>query len=380
MARIDRCLNVADFQALARARMPRPVFAYLEGGAEDETTMRRNRDAFADLALLPRALNDVSRVDASVELFGQRLAWPLVTGPTGMPGLFHPDGEIGIARAAAATGALYTLSTMGTRTIEEVAGATDAPKAFQLYVFRDRGLARELIQRAKATRYVALIFTVDIQVPSNRERDKRAGMTIPPRFGVRSLADFALRPGWCLGALRHPARFANFAGVRADPGVSLLAYIGAQVDPSISWGDIEWAAGEWGGPIAIKGIMRPDDAARAADAGASAVILSNHGGRQLDGAAAPMDVLADAVDRVAGRSAIILDGGIRRGTDMLKAMALGATACMTGRVGLYGLAAGGAAGALRALTLLRQEYERDMALAGLRERGEIDRSCVMRVR
>ena len=374
---IRKCINVEDFARRARKRLPRPIVDFFDGAAEDERTMARNRSAFADWALLPRVMHNVKQVNAAARVMGQDLAWPFVVGPTGMPGLLHPDGEIGIAQAAEKTGALYCLSTMASRSIEEVAAATRGPKAFQLYLFRDRGLSLELLQRAKAAGYNALILTVDVQVPANRERDRRSGMLIPPKFSMKTLFDFALCPGWCWNVLvRRPVALANFTGDRADPGVPLLTFINEQFDPTISWADLEWVAKHWGGPLAIKGVLALDDAEQAFEHGASTIILSNHGGRQLDAAVAPMDMLPSVVERLDGRAEIIVDGGVRRGTDMLKAIALGATGCMAGRVGLYGLGAGGAAGAAAALGALRAEFDRDMALLGVTEVSQIGRSHV----
>ncbi|WP_313805599.1 alpha-hydroxy acid oxidase [Sphingobium sp.] len=371
------CLNVEDFARVARKRLPRPIVDFFDGAAEDEQTMARNRAAFADWSLLPRAMQDVSRVSANSRVLGQDIAWPFIVAPTGMPGLLHPDGEIGIARAAEKVGALYSLSTMASRSIEEVAAATSGPKAFQLYLFRDRGITLELLQRAKAAGYGALILTVDVQVPANRERDRRSGMLIPPKFGLKTVFDFALCPRWCWNVLvRRPVTLANFTGERADPGVPLLSFINQQFDPSIGWADLEWVAQQWGGPLAIKGVLAADDAERAVEHGASAVILSNHGGRQLDAAVSPMDMLPSVVERLGARAEIIVDGGVRRGTDMLKAIALGAKACMAGRIGLYGLGAGGAAGAAAVLGALRAEFDRDMALLGVTEVAQIDRSRV----
>ncbi len=377
---LNSCINVADFRSLACKRVPRPIMDFVDGGAEDELTMARNRSALGAWGLVPQVMNDVARVDASTRILGQPLAWPFLVGPTGMPGLLHPDGEIGIARAAAEVGALYCLSTMATRSIEEVAAATDAPKVFQLYLFRDRGISRELIQRARDAGYVALMLTVDVQVPANRERDRRSGMVIPPKFNLRSIADFAMHPVWCWNTLvRHPMKLANFTGQRADPGMSLIQFINKQYDPTITWRDLEWVAKEWNGPLAIKGVMSPADAEAAVAHGAGTVVLSNHGGRQLDGGAAPMDMLPAMVDRIGGRAEIILDGGIRRGTDMLKAIALGAEGAMAGRIGLYGLGAGGARGAALALGALRSEFDRDLALLGVRSVAEIGARHVTRL-
>lgn len=380
MARFGKCLNVDDLRRLASRRLPRPIRSYLEGGSDDEVTLARNQSTFRDFALLPRSMQNVEQVDGSARVLGTRVEWPLVVAPTGMPVLFHPSGEIGLARAARDSGALYTLSTMASQSIEEVSVAVGAPMLFQLYVFRDRGLTRDLIKRARAAGFAGLMLTVDVQVPANRERDKRCGMIIPPRPTLRTVLEFARKPKWCLDILLNgPFRLANFSGARATPGTSLLQFITDQFDPSTTWKDLEWVAKEWGGPIAIKGILRASDALEALRSGASAVVVSNHGGRQLDSVAAPMDVLAEIRHQVGDTGEIIVDGGIRRGTDMLKAISLGADACMTGRPGLYGLAAGGEAGARHAFKLLRSEYERGMALLGSACHSDIDETCVTRV-
>lgn len=376
--KLDRLLNVADFRKQARRRMPRPIYAYLDGGAEDECTLDRNRLAFDEYGLLPSALNDVRMPMPATTIMGTASDWPFVVAPTGMPGLFHPDAEGGLARAAADAGIIYCLSTMASMSIEAVAAATSAPKFFQLYIFRDRSITRELIQRARLAGYQGLILTVDIQVPANRERDKRSGLVIPPKPRPSTLLAMARRPAWCWDVLvRQPVKLANFEGRRADPGSTLLQFINDQFDPASTWRDVEWVCAEWGGPVAIKGLLSPVDVALARDAGAQAVILSNHGGRQLDGAVAPLEMLSRACDAADGKTEIILDGGVRRGSDMIKALCLGASACMAGRPGLYGLATAGYAGAARVFDLLRREFIRDLQMMGATRIAQLDRSGIM---
>lgn len=376
--KLDRLLNVAEFREMARQKMPGPIFAYLDGGAEDERTLDRNMRAFDDYGLLPGALHDVSVPDPSATIMKTPIEWPFIVAPTGMPGLFHPDAEIGLARAAADAGIIYCLSTMASMSIEAVAKATNGPKYFQLYIFRDRSITRELIQRAKQAGYKGLVLTVDIQVPANRERDKRSGLVIPPKPRLATLLAMARRPDWCWNVLvKQPVRLANFEGRRADPGSTVLQFINDQFDPTSTWRDIEWVCAEWGGPVAIKGLLSPTDVSAARDAGAKAVILSNHGGRQLDGAAAPIEVLSRACDAAQGQIEIILDGGVRRGTDMIKALCMGASACMAGRPGLYGLAAGGYAGAARVLDLLRREFIRDLQMMGATGIAQLNRTHLL---
>jgi L-lactate dehydrogenase (cytochrome) len=379
MRSLAKCLNVEDFRCRAISRLPEPVFAFLEAGSEDEITFRRNREAFANWCLLPKPLVDVAHIDAGTTLLGQKLTWPFIVAPTGMPAFMHRDGDLGLAMAAQASGALFTLSTMATRSIEEVAEACPGPKAFQLYMFRDRGFTRELVQRAKSAGYAALMLTVDIQIPSNRERDKRSGMVLPPKLRPSTLFAMIQKPFWCINTLGGSMELANFRDQRSDSDVTLLQFIAQQFDPSVTWADLEWLAREWGGPLAVKGILRPEDAVRCLKSGATSVILSNHGGRQMDCVPSPMEVVEATIDAVAGTGEVIVDGGVRRGTDMLKAMALGASGCMAGRPGLYGLAAAGTPGATRVLQLLRAEFERDMALLGMPDIESISREGIIRL-
>jgi L-lactate dehydrogenase (cytochrome) len=373
--------NITELRALARRRLPSPIFDFLEGGAEDEGTLRRNTESFDRWDLLPRFLTDVGAIDPSTTVLGQKLSWPVILAPTGTSRFFHTDGERAIARAAAAMDTVYTLSTMATVSMEEVGRLTAAPKWFQVYCFKDRALTLEFFSRAKASGYTALCVTVDVPVSANRERDRRSGMTIPPQLTLGSLGKFATKPAWVRDYLRGDKfAIANVVHKLADGSgdniSSLAAYVNRQFDPCITWKDIGWMAERWEGPLIVKGLLHPDDAKRAASVGAKGVVVSNHGGRQLDGASAAIDALPRIADAAGDELELILDGGVRRGTHVLKALALGAKACMIGRAYLYGLAAGGEAGVTRALRLLKDEVVRDMALSGARTVGEVTRDRV----
>jgi L-lactate dehydrogenase (cytochrome) len=359
--------NIADLERRAAKRLPAPIWHYLQGGAEDEWTAARNTSAFERYALVPDVLIDVTRIDASVQMLGHRFPLPLLLSPTGMSQLFHPDGEMAVARAAAAHEILYSLSTMATATIEDVATA-GGPRMFQLYCFRDRGLTLELLSRAQAAGYVAICLTVDTPLAGNRERDIATGMTLPPRFTLRSLLQFAAHPRWVLPKLfGRPFDLANVT--RYAPSVSrrrtgVMEYVNSQMDRSIGWKDLEWLRSNWTGALVVKGVLSAADARRAAELGCEGVMISNHGGRQLDGAVSPIEQLASIRDAVGDSFSLILDGGVRRGTHVLKAIALGATACAIGRPYLFGLAAGGEQGVRRAIEIFREEIERGMALMG----------------
>ncbi len=356
-----------DFRRIARKRLPAPVFHYLDGGADDEWTLARNTEAFNDYELLPSQLSNVSTINLKSTLFGQPIDWPVMIAPTGASKLFHRDGEPAVVRAADKFGMIYSLSTLGTTTIEDAADAGTCPKMFQLYVFKDRGLTRNFLERIKAKQYVALCLTVDTPVAGNRERDIVYGMSAPPKFKWRSAVSYARHPGWLYRAVvRKDLDLVNITstdiGAKIDSGV--VEYINSQFDRSLTWKDVEWLAGQWNGPLVIKGVQTVDDCRQAANSGATAVMLSNHGGRQLEGAPAPVDCIAKIADALHDRLEIICDGGIRRGTHIVKALSLGANACSIGRGYLYPLAAGGQAGVERGLQLLRTELQRTLALLG----------------
>ena len=371
-----------DFRRVARRKLPQPVFHYLDGGADDEISLARNTAAFAEYELLPSQLSDVSSVDLDSTLFGQEVDWPVMLAPTGASKLFHGEGETAVARAAEKFGMIYSLSTLSTATIEEVAAATAGPKAFQLCVFKDRGLTDDWVRRCAEAGYVALQLTVDTPVAGNRERDFVYGFGAPPRSRVRQLASFAWHPGWLYRALiRNDLEMVNITGgseaARNWKG-GIRKYIDEQLERSLTWKDVEWLAARWKGALVIKGVQTVEDCRKAAESGATAVMLSNHGGRQLESAPAPVDCIAAVADALRDRLEIICDGGIRRGNHVVKALALGANACSIGRGYLFALAAGGQGGVERALALLRAEVERTMALTGCNSVRKLGRSYVRR--
>lgn len=366
MPNLSRAFNIADVQAIANRTLPRPIRDYLEGGADDERTLARNTDAFGEWALAQRALVDVTNIDARADLFGFPSTMPLMLSPTGMSQLFHASGEMSVARAAAAAGVPYGLSTMATTSIETIA-TSQAMRYFQLYLFRDRGLTKALLERAAAHGYGALCLTVDTTIAGNRERDLRSGMIMPPRFTLGSIFSFAMHPRWSIGALRNRSfELANVVDHVGDlgAGTSVIDYVNAQFDRSANWSGVEWLRSQWRGKLVIKGAMMPDDCQKAVNCGVDAIMVSNHGGRQLDTTGAPLDYLPAIRDRIQSGAQLVVDGGVRRGTDVLKAIALGANGCSIGRPYIYGLAAGGEAGVARVLSIFRSEIERDMALMG----------------
>lgn len=380
--RVEQCHSVEALRRMAARRLPRPIFDYIDGGAEDEIALGRATGAFDGIEISPRALVDVSALKTEVTLFGRKQAWPLMLSPTGLTRLFHKEAEAAVARAADAAGLAYCLSTLGTTTIEEVAALTNAPRLFQIYIFRDRGLTREFVDRAKAARYDGLVLTIDTLVAGKRERDIVHGLSLPPRLTPRSFLEFALRPAWSLPALfGRKFDFVNVAHrVTAMDGgpTSLAGYVAEQFDRSLTWRDLEWLAAEWGGPLAVKGVLSPQDAIHSAEAGADTLMVSNHGARQLETATPPVEAIPRIADAVSDRMTIICDGGVRRGLHIAKALALGAHACSVGRPYLYGLAAGGEAGVTRAIAILREEFERSMILSGIADVTAFDRSLLSR--
>jgi L-lactate dehydrogenase (cytochrome) len=378
--RLAGAADVADLRRIAKRRLPHGVFDYIDGAAEAELTLAANSEAYGRRSFRPRVLRDVSAVDPSTTLLGRRVPLPLVLAPTGFARIADPQGELAVARAAARAGVPYTLSTIGTRSIEEVAAVSDGPKWFQLYVFRDRGLTKELVERSAAAGYEALALTVDTAVLGRRERDVRRGFTLPPKLGLGTLVDGALHPAWTWAFVRaEPIVFSNVAGRDVGDGtdaVSLAEYINGMFDPSLSWDDVEWLRSIWDGPLVLKGVQTVADAELAAEVGVDAVALSNHGGRQLDTAPATLDLVEPVVQAVGDRLEVICDGGVRRGSDVVKAVALGARAVMAGRVHFYALAAGGERGVDHMLGLIDAGVRRTMALLGVTSVEEITRDLV----
>ena len=378
--RLRTAVTVDDFRRIARRRLPRGVFDYIDGGAEDERTMVANAGSFANLEFLPNVLRDVSRIDTSTTLLGKHIPLPLVLAPTGYSRIAHSQGEVSVARAAARAGLPYSLSTMSTRSIEEVAAASDGPKWFQVYTWKDRGLVRELVERARAADYEALWLTVDTAVLGRRERDVRNGYAFPPQLGPGTILDGLLHPAWSLDFLTHePMVFANVshhADHGADARMPMAEHVMKNFDQKLSWDDVEWLQSIWDRPLVLKGIQTVEDARRAVSVGVQGIGLSNHGGRQLDGAPVPIELVEPVAQELQGAAAIICDGGIRRGSDIVKALALGADACSIGRPYLYGLGAAGERGVDQVLRLLQEGVERTMALTGRRSIPEIDRDLV----
>ena len=366
--RLKNCYNTGDFRQLAKQKLPAPIFHYIDGGADDEVTLRRNTDAFNSCDLVPNVLAGIDSVDLTTQVLGQNLKLPLLFAPTALQRLFHHQGEKATAKAAEKFGAMYGMSTIATCSIEEMGALTQAPKMFQIYVHKDSVMTVDLIDRCKAANFDALALTVDTIVAGNRERDYVTGMSTPPKLTLSSMLSFALHPQWSLNYLLKDKfdlpNVSKYVQDGSNMKSSIVDYINHHINSRISWDDAAKMIEQWQKPFAIKGVMSVADAKRAVDIGASAIMLSNHGGRQLDGSRAPFDHLKAVVDAVGGQIEIILDGGVRRGTHVLKALALGATACSGGRFYLYALAAAGQAGVERAIALLRNELERDMMLMG----------------
>ncbi|GAB1575632.1 alpha-hydroxy acid oxidase [Bordetella petrii] len=365
-----RAQSIEDLRRAARGRLPRAIFDFFDGGAEDELTLAANRAAYAQVRLVPRALVNVAQVSTQTEVAGGPAAMPLAVAPTGAVGYGRPGGDIAIARAAAAAGVPYTLSTSATASIEQIARAAPGRLWFQAYILRNRELLDALIARARAADYEALMITVDLPVGGKRERDARNHLSFPFRYTARNLLDFASRPAWAVAVLRHGLPVMENLKELEAPAASatrLASSVGRSYDPSFDWDRLRAIRDAWPRKLIVKGILRPDDAERLAALGCDAVVVSNHGGRQLDGAAATLAALPGVARAVGGRLPVLVDGGVRRGADLLKARALGAQAVLVGRATLWGAVAGGEPGAARALAILRDELQRTMQLCGVCE-------------
>jgi isopentenyl diphosphate isomerase/L-lactate dehydrogenase-like FMN-dependent dehydrogenase len=359
---------------LARAALPRPVFDFADGGAEDERTLRRNESAFDEVELLPRPLDGAGERDLSVDLFGHRLSLPVIVGPTGLAGLFWPDGECCAARGAAAAGTAICLSHGSVCTLEAFAATGAPPRWMQVFIYRDRGFTRELAERAARAGFDALVLTTDNQLLGNRERDIRNGFAIPPRFRPADLAGMALRLPWLWRMRAELPRitFGNYVRPGETADIKVLAgRMASLLDPAMSWADVNALRRIWTGPLLLKGVLHPAEARAAIDHGVDGLIVSNHGGRQLDGAPASFDALPAVIEAVGGGIPVLLDGGVRRGADVVKALALGARACLVGRPQLWGLAVAGEVGVAHVLDIYRREIDRVMGLCGVSRIAEL---------
>jgi len=375
------CYNVEDFRKLAKKKLPSPIFHYIDGGSDDEVTLKRNTESFNKCDLIPNVLTGTSDIDLSTTVLGQKIDFPLFLSATAMHRLYHHEGERATARAAEKMGTMFGASTMSTTSIEEIGQLTNGPKLFQLYIHKDKGLTDNLIERCKKSGFKSMCLTVDAVVAGNRERDHRTGFSTPPRLTLGSLLSFALHPTWSFNyLLRKKFELANIIhmtdkGSKIDQ--SVMNYMNEQFETKMSWGDAEYCVKKWGGPFALKGVMSVEDAKKAVDIGCTAIIISNHGGRQLDGSRAPFDQLTEIVDAVGDKIEVILDGGIRRGTHVLKALALGAKACSFGRGYLFALGAAGQQGIESLLQKMKEEINRDMILMGCKSVKDLNRSKVV---
>ena len=377
---LNDCYNVEDFRRLAKKKLPAPIFHYIDGGSDDESTLKRNTESFSKCDLVPNILTSVGQPDLSTKVLGQKIDMPLFLSPVAMQRLFHHEGDKASAKAAEKYGTFYSMSTMANSTIEEISNISGGPKMFQIYIHKVKGLTDNLIDRCKSSGFNAMCLTVDTVVAGNRERDHRWGFTTPPKLTLKSILGFMMRPMWTFNYLTHEKfQLANVSHVTqkgASIAKGVMDYINEQYDPEMSWNDAEYCIKRWGGPFAIKGVMSVEDAKQAVDIGASAILLSNHGGRQLDGSRSPFDQLSAIVEAVGGKIEIILDGGVRRGTHVLKALSLGATACSFGKAFLYALSAGGREGVEMLLQRMKDEITRDMILLGCKNINELNKNKI----
>ena len=378
--KISNCYNTKDFRRLAKKRLPSPIFHYIDGAADDEVTYRRNTEAYEQCDLVPNVLAGVENIDMSTTVMGQKIDMPLYLAPTALQRLFHHDGEKAVGKAAEKFGTMFGISSLATASIEEISDLIKTPKLFQLYVHKDKGLNNSMIDRCKDSNFDVLALTVDTIVGGNRERDLYTGFTSPPRLTLKSLLSFAIHPNWAFNYFIHPrfelSQLKDFFGEGTNISVSISDYFTKLIDQSMDWKAAEEINKHWGKQFALKGIMSVADAKKAVDIGATAIMVSNHGGRQLDGSRSPFDQLAEIVDAVGDKIDVICEGGIRRGTHVLKALSLGAKACSGGRFYLYALAAGGQKGVEKALSNLQSEIKRDMQLMGVTSIDQLSRKNI----
>ena len=372
------CHNFEDFRKLAKKKLPSPIFHYIDGGSDDEVTLKRNTESFNDCDLIPNVLAKVDNIDLSTTVFGKKIDLPVFLSPTAMQRLYYHEGDKASARAAEKFGTFYSMSSMANTTIEEISNISSGPKLFQLYVHKDQSITDDLIDRSRRAGFDGLCLTVDTLVAGNREKDHRTGFTTPPKLTLQSLISFAVHPKWVFNYLTHPKfELANVCK-KTDKGTniakSVIEYVNEQYDPTMGWKDAEYCVKKWNGPFALKGVMSVEDAKRAIDIGCTAIMISNHGGRQLDGSRSPFDQLKVISDAVGDKLEIILDGGVRRGTHVLKALAAGAKACSFGKMFLFGLGAGGQEGVEKVLQNLHDEIYRNMILMGCKSISELNRS------
>jgi L-lactate dehydrogenase (cytochrome) len=377
---LGQCHNFSDFRTLAKKRLPGPIFHYIDGAADDEVTYKRNSQSFNDVDLVPNVLAGVEKVDMSTEIMGQELSMPFYCAPTALQRLFHHEGERAVAQAASSSGTMFGVSSLATVTVEDIAKISTGPKMFQFYFHKDRGLNDALLERAKAANFNVLALTVDTITGGNRERDLRTGFTSPPKLTLESILSFASHPMWAWNFFTKEKfdmpHLSGHVTAGTNLAVSVGDYFSTMLDQSMNWSDAEKLCQQWNGQFALKGIMSVEDAKRAVDIGCTGIMVSNHGGRQLDGSRAPFDQLAEICDAVGDQIDVVCEGGIQRGTHILKALSVGAKCCSIGRYYLYALAAAGQAGVERALNQLAVEVERDMKLMGATKVDQLSRSNI----
>ncbi len=377
---LSKCNNTEDFRLLAKSRLPAPIYHYIDGAADDEITIKQNTRSYENCDLVPNVLAGVQDVDISVELMGKKIDMPIFCSPTALQRLFHHDGELAVGKAAQKYNTFFGVSSLGTYSLKKIAEHVSTPKIFQFYFHKDRGLNNSMVEQCKEAKFDAIALTVDTITGGNRERDLKTGFTSPPRLTLASLISFATHPMWAFNYFTHEkfelSQLKDYIKEGSNLAISVGDYFSSMLDQNMNWSDAEKLRSQWGGHFCLKGIMSVDDAKKAVDIGASAIMISNHGGRQLDGSRAPFDQLKEIVDAVGDKIEIICDGGIRRGTHVLKALSLGAKACSGGRFYLYALAAAGQKGVEKALDNMNSEIVRNMKLMGCKKISDLSRNNI----